>query len=163
MSWRARVAALYAGLFAFTALAWLATFLAFHGRPVLMGMAGLAYTLGLRHAVDADHIAAIDNATRKLMRAGQRPVSVGLYFSLRHSTVVLLAAAAVTWAASEMSSRLACRAIETRRLAVELGCVVERQLRHAGVLDHRHLRRQLGDLAGHVQVQGVRRDQSRFR
>jgi len=107
MSWRARAAALYAGLSAFTAFAWLAAFLAFHGRPVLMGMAGLAYTLGLRHAVDADHIAAIDNATRKLMQAGQRPVSVGLYFSLGHSTVVLLAAAAVAWAAGEMSSRLA--------------------------------------------------------
>ena len=107
MSWRARMAALYAGLSAFTAFAWLAAFLAFHGRPVLMGMAGLAYTLGLRHAVDADHIAAIDNATRKLMQSGQRPASVGLYFSLGHSTVVLLAAAAVVWAADEMSGRLA--------------------------------------------------------
>ncbi len=49
----------------------------------------LAYTFGLRHAVDADHIAAIDNTTRKLMQEGQRPVGVGLFFSLGHSTVVV--------------------------------------------------------------------------
>ncbi len=106
MSWRLSVAALYAGLLACTALAWLAAFVAFRGNPALLGMAGLAYTLGLRHAVDADHIAAIDNATRKLMQAGQRPVAVGLYFSLGHSTVVLLASMALAWAAGQMSSRL---------------------------------------------------------
>ena len=49
-----------------------------------------AYTLGMRHAFDADHIAAIDNTTRTLMTDGQRPVSVGFWFSLGHSTVVLL-------------------------------------------------------------------------
>ena len=47
-----------------------------------------AYTLGLRHAFDADHIAAIDNTTRKLMSEGKRPMSVGFWFSLGHSTVV---------------------------------------------------------------------------
>ena len=47
-----------------------------------------AYTLGMRHAFDADHIAAIDNATRKLMSEGQRPMSVGFWFSLGHSSVV---------------------------------------------------------------------------
>jgi len=47
-----------------------------------------AYTLGMRHAFDADHIAAIDNATRKLMSEGRRPLSVGLWFSLGHSTIV---------------------------------------------------------------------------
>ena len=53
-----------------------------------MGTALLAYTFGLRHAVDADHIAAIDNVTRKLMQQGKRPVAVGLFFSLGHSTIV---------------------------------------------------------------------------
>ena len=106
MSRRASVVALYAGLLTCNALAWLAALLAFHGHPVLLGMAGLAYTLGLRHAVDADHIAAIDNATRKLMQTGQRPIAVGLYFSLGHSTVVLLASMAVVWAAARMSARL---------------------------------------------------------
>ena len=52
----------------------------------------LAYTLGMRHAFDADHISAIDNTTRKLLNDGQRPLSVGFFFSLGHSTVVFLLA-----------------------------------------------------------------------
>ncbi len=54
-----------------------------------VGLGITAYTLGLRHAFDADHIAAIDNTTRKLMAEGQRPLSVGFWFSLGHSTIVL--------------------------------------------------------------------------
>ena len=53
-----------------------------------VGLGITAYTLGLRHAFDADHIAAIDNTTRKLMAEGQRPLSVGFWFSLGHSTIV---------------------------------------------------------------------------
>ncbi|MBV9516424.1 MAG: HoxN/HupN/NixA family nickel/cobalt transporter [Mycobacteriaceae bacterium] len=53
-----------------------------------LGVGVTAYTLGLRHAFDADHISAIDNTTRKLMSDGQRPLSVGFFFSLGHSTVV---------------------------------------------------------------------------
>jgi nickel/cobalt transporter (NiCoT) family protein len=53
-----------------------------------VGIGVTAYTLGLRHAIDADHIAAIDNTTRKLMSDGRRPLSVGFWFSLGHSTVV---------------------------------------------------------------------------
>jgi high-affinity nickel-transport protein len=56
--------------------------------PVLVGLAGLAYGFGLRHAFDADHIAAIDNTTRKLLQEGRRPLGVGFCFSLGHSTVV---------------------------------------------------------------------------
>src|SRR5450432_3008875 len=52
----------------------------------------LAYTLGMRHAFDADHIAAIDNTTRKLVHEGKRPLSVGFFFSLGHSTVVFVLA-----------------------------------------------------------------------
>ena len=55
-----------------------------------VGLGITAYTLGLRHAFDADHIAAIDNTTRKLMGEGQRPLSVGFFFSLGHSTVVFV-------------------------------------------------------------------------
>ncbi|CAK7268661.1 hypothetical protein SEPCBS119000_003174 [Sporothrix epigloea] len=58
--------------------------------PKLTGTAVLAYTLGLRHALDADHISAIDLMTRRLIAAGQRPVSVGTFFSLGHSTVVIV-------------------------------------------------------------------------
>jgi nickel/cobalt transporter (NiCoT) family protein len=53
-----------------------------------IGIGVTAYTLGMRHAFDADHIAAIDNTTRKLMHQGQRPLSVGFWFSLGHSTIV---------------------------------------------------------------------------
>src|SRR5439155_3909956 len=54
-----------------------------------LGTGITAYTLGMRHAFDADHIAAIDNTTRKLMAEGKRPLSVGFWFSLGHSTVVV--------------------------------------------------------------------------
>ena len=56
------------------------------------GVGILAYTFGLRHAFDADHIAAIDNTTRKFMQEGQRPLSVGFFFALGHSTVVFVLA-----------------------------------------------------------------------
>src|SRR5271157_1914743 len=58
-----------------------------------LGTGVLAYTLGMRHAFDADHIAAIDNTTRKLMADGKRPLSVGFFFSLGHSTIVFALAA----------------------------------------------------------------------
>ena len=57
-----------------------------------VGTGVLAYTLGMRHAFDADHIAAIDNTTRKLISDGKRPLSVGYFFSLGHSTVVFVLA-----------------------------------------------------------------------
>ncbi|HEV2282507.1 MAG TPA: HoxN/HupN/NixA family nickel/cobalt transporter [bacterium] len=62
--------------------------------PALLGMGFLAYTLGLRHAFDADHIAAIDNVVRRLVRDKRSPLGVGFYFSIGHSSVVLLMAAA---------------------------------------------------------------------
>jgi nickel/cobalt transporter (NiCoT) family protein len=63
------------------------------GKAFGIGVGVTAYTLGLRHAFDADHIAAIDNTTRKLMNDGQRPLAVGFFFSLGHSTVVSALAA----------------------------------------------------------------------
>ncbi len=80
-------------------------FVALHSNAVLFGSAFLAYTFGLRHAVDADHIAAIDNSTRKLMQQGQRPVGVGFFFSLGHAAVVVLLSIAVGFAASQVSAR----------------------------------------------------------
>jgi len=76
-------------------LAWFWALVVFHDYPVLLGTAFLAYGFGLRHAVDADHIAAIDNATRKLMQEGKRPAALGFYFALGHSTVVVVASIAV--------------------------------------------------------------------
>ena len=84
--------------------AWAWAFLMFHDQPLLLGTALLAYGFGLRHAVDADHIAAIDNVTRKLMQEGKRPLCVGLFFALGHSTVVALAVAGVAAAATLLST-----------------------------------------------------------
>lgn len=72
-------------------LAWVWAFIAFHHHGVMLSAALLAYSYGLRHAVDADHIAAIDNVTRKLMLQGRRPITVGAFFSLGHSTIVIFA------------------------------------------------------------------------
>ena len=84
-----RLVRLYAFLLVFNLAAWGLVFVAASAYPILLPTAFLAYTFGLRHAVDADHIAAIDNSTRKLMQDGQRPVAVGLFFSLGHSTIVV--------------------------------------------------------------------------
>jgi high-affinity nickel-transport protein len=62
------------------------------GHPAFLGLGGLAYTFGLRHAFDADHISAIDNTTRKLLQERKKPIGVGFFFSLGHSTVVFLIA-----------------------------------------------------------------------
>ena len=86
---RSRIVRMYAFLIAFNVLAWALALVASISYPILLPTAFLAYTFGLRHAVDADHIAAIDNTTRKLMQDGERPVAVGLFFSLGHSTVVV--------------------------------------------------------------------------
>ncbi|HBA9513303.1 TPA: HoxN/HupN/NixA family nickel/cobalt transporter [Escherichia coli] len=88
------------GLLAINGLAWIWAFIEFRDNSVLMGMALLAYSLGLRHAVDADHIAAIDNVTRKLMQHRKIPIAVGTFFSLGHSTIVILAS--LTIAATAM-------------------------------------------------------------
>jgi high-affinity nickel-transport protein len=105
MNTRTRIAAIYFVLVAVNLVAWAWAFIAFHHYPLLLGTALLAYSFGLRHAVDADHIAAIDNVTRKLMQEGKRPVAVGFYFSLGHSTIVILASAAVALAAITLAKQ----------------------------------------------------------
>jgi nickel/cobalt transporter (NiCoT) family protein len=92
----------YTLLIAGNLLAWLWAFAAFSDQPARLGTALLAYLFGLRHAVDADHIAAIDNVVRKLMQEGKRPHLVGLFFSLGHSTVVVLASLAIAAAATTL-------------------------------------------------------------
>ncbi|UVO38425.1 HoxN/HupN/NixA family nickel/cobalt transporter [Bradyrhizobium arachidis] len=82
---------LFGVLVAANVAAWAWALAAFGDRPTIMATALLAWVFGLRHAVDADHIAAIDNVVRKLMQAGDTPRSVGLYFALGHSTVVVVA------------------------------------------------------------------------
>ena len=104
---RRKLGALYGLLFAANVGVWAWAVLALHGHPALLASAVLAYTLGLRHAVDADHIAAIDNVTRKLMQEGKQPISVGFFFSLGHSTIVTLMAVAVCIAAAALQSHFA--------------------------------------------------------
>lgn len=100
---RAKLIAIYAGLIGVNIAAWIWAIIAFADHPVLLGTALLAYSFGLRHAVDADHIAAIDNVTRKLMQEGRHAVTAGLYFSLGHSTVVVLASIVVALGATALS------------------------------------------------------------
>jgi high-affinity nickel-transport protein len=102
-----RVRVVFLGLIAANILAWAWAWSAFAGQPVLLGTALLAWVFGLRHAVDADHIAAIDNVVRAQMQTGgKKPVFVGLYFSLGHSTVVVLASVVVAISATAMQAQL---------------------------------------------------------
>ncbi len=110
--WR-RMAAMF-GFIAFlhlagVALMWRATSGSYQlsdGSLFGWGTALLAYTLGMRHAFDADHIIAIDNTTRKLMSEGQRPLAVGFFFALGHSSVVAAVAIALTFGIKALGSQL---------------------------------------------------------
>jgi len=97
---------LYLVLILANAAAWAWAWTAFSGHPALLGTALLAWVFGLRHAVDADHIAAIDNVVRKLMQEGGRPLAVGFFFSLGHSTIVILASLAIAATAAAMQGSL---------------------------------------------------------
>lgn len=106
---RIRLIALIGFVVLFNVAAWMAALVVFRGQPAALGIGFLIYTLGLRHALDADHIAAIDNVTRKLLQAGQRPVAVGFFFAAGHSAVVTIVAAAVAYAATAI---IAVRSIQ---------------------------------------------------
>ncbi len=98
---RNKIIGIYVFLIAFNILAWVFAFTGFGIQyPALLGTALLAYTFGLRHSVDADHISAIDNVTRKLMQENKRPIGVGFFFSLGHSTVVVALSVAIALAAT---------------------------------------------------------------
>ncbi|MHB8600311.1 MAG: HoxN/HupN/NixA family nickel/cobalt transporter [Ktedonobacteraceae bacterium] len=97
---RRKIIGIYILLFALNIVAWVLAFVAFSAKyPALLATALLAYTFGLRHAVDADHISAIDNVTRKLMQEHKRPTTVGFFFSLGHSTIVIFLSIAIAIAA----------------------------------------------------------------
>src|SRR5437868_2085183 len=112
-----RILAIYGVLMAVNLGIWALAVMAFKGNAVLIGTAFIAYSFGLRHAVDADHIAAIDNVTRKLMQEGKRPLLVGFFFSLGHSTIVVIAACAVYLTATTLQTQF----VEFRQIASLIG------------------------------------------
>ncbi len=95
---------LYLLLISASVVLWALSFLSALSYPVILALGLSAFTLGLRHAFDADHIAAIDNVTRKLMQENKKPVAVGFFFSLGHSTVVFMMAALVAAGAAFAAS-----------------------------------------------------------
>jgi high-affinity nickel-transport protein len=104
---RKKIIGIYILLIAFNVIAWAVALLGFSVQyPALLGTALLAYTFGLRHSVDADHISAIDNVTRKLMQENKRPVAVGFFFSLGHSTIVVALSIAIALAAAYIQSAI---------------------------------------------------------
>jgi high-affinity nickel-transport protein len=106
---RNKVTGIYTLLFAANIAAWGWALVALKDFPILLGTAVLAYSFGLRHALDVDHIAAIDNVTRKLMQEEKQPVAVGLFFSLGHSlghsTVVFALTVAIAITATTLQTQ----------------------------------------------------------
>ncbi|MHB8571182.1 MAG: HoxN/HupN/NixA family nickel/cobalt transporter, partial [Metallibacterium sp.] len=105
--WMKRAAAPLGFVALLNLCAWLALFAVAGHDATLFGIGAMAYFFGLRHAFDADHIAAIDNVTRKLRQDGQHPTATGLFFSLGHSTVVILLSLALALAARETETHMA--------------------------------------------------------
>ncbi|CAO3701859.1 hypothetical protein G6F70_000824 [Rhizopus microsporus] len=103
---RPKVLLLLAGLAVVNIVIWVISVIVFKPYPSMLGTGTLAYLLGLRHAVDADHISAIDNVTRKLLSSGQHPVCVGLFFSLGHSTVVFITSIIVAATANAVAKNV---------------------------------------------------------
>jgi high-affinity nickel-transport protein len=102
---RRRIVLTYSAVVLLNLTAWLLAFAVFGDVPATLSLCLVAYGFGLRHAVDADHIAAIDNVTRKLMQDGQRPAGVGFFFSLGHSTVVVIMCAVVALGTDFLKTR----------------------------------------------------------
>src|SRR6266571_4046879 len=103
---RVRLAGMGGAILALHVIGW-GLVLLYAGRyPALTGLGALAYSFGLRHAFDADHIAAIDNTTRKFLQQGKRQLGVGFFFSLGHSTIVFSLAAGLAIAAKTVNSKI---------------------------------------------------------
>ncbi len=103
---RRRLAGIYGLLIAANAGAWTWAYVDFHAQPTLLGMAALAYVFGLRHAFDADHIAAIDNVVRKLVQERRKPLLAGFFFSVGHSSVVVIASIVIAASAATVQNHL---------------------------------------------------------
>ncbi|KAL8828143.1 MAG: hypothetical protein Q9170_006726 [Blastenia crenularia] len=99
------VIAIIVGVALINALIWIATGIVIHYHRELAPTAIISYSLGLRHALDADHITIIDLVTRRLVATGQKPVAVGTFFSLGHSTIVIITSIVVAATAEAISSK----------------------------------------------------------
>ncbi len=104
---RGKVIAAYGFLFILNIGGWAVALIVFRHNPALLGFCALAYAFGLRHAVDADHIAAIDSVTRKMMQEKKRPAMVGFFFSMGHALVLVIATAAIAFTAATINRRFA--------------------------------------------------------
>ena len=103
---KVKLGLIYGGIAVTTVLAFIASVIIGQISVPLAGLGIVSYIFGLRHAVDADHIAAIDNTTRKLLQEGKRPLTVGTWFSLGHSTIVFGLAVAIIFAANAVNSAI---------------------------------------------------------
>ncbi|GAC1450761.1 MAG: HoxN/HupN/NixA family nickel/cobalt transporter [Ktedonobacterales bacterium] len=121
---RTKVLVMYGLLLTVNVGLWIITLLASLRYPILLGLAVPAYSFGLRHAVDADHISAIDNVTRKLMQEKKKPVGVGLFFSLGHSTVVFLMAAGIAAGSAFLRTSLTNDGSQLRNVGGLIGTAV---------------------------------------
>ncbi|MEO9007919.1 MAG: HoxN/HupN/NixA family nickel/cobalt transporter [Candidatus Dormibacter sp.] len=121
---RRRLAGFFGGVGLLHVAGWGLLFVVAHGQPTILALGGLAYTFGLRHAFDADHISAIDNTTRKLLQDGRKPVGVGFFFSLGHSTVVFLIAAALGLTVKAIVDGVVSDGGQLRSIGGVLGTVV---------------------------------------
>jgi high-affinity nickel-transport protein len=121
---RKRLAGFFTGVGLLHVAGWGLLFAVAAGQPTILALGGLAYTFGLRHAFDADHISAIDNTTRKLLQDGRKPVGVGFFFSLGHSTVVFVIAAALGLTVKWIVDGVAGNGGQLRSVGGVLGTVV---------------------------------------
>lgn len=106
MNLRKRLFIIISFIFLLNIIVWSLTIINIKDYPFLLGLISLAFGLGLRHGVDADHIAAIDNTTRKLIQDGKKPVAVGLFFSLGHSTIVIILSLLIAFSSSLIINNL---------------------------------------------------------
>ena len=121
---RPKVIAIFSLLLSVNVVIWALAFVSSLRFAALLPLALTAYGLGLRHAVDADHISAIDNVTRKLMQEKKKPVGVGFFFSLGHSTVVFLLAAGVAAGSAFLTTSLNNDSSQLKRIGSLVGTSV---------------------------------------
>src|SRR5437879_10456224 len=121
---RSRLAGLFGSVGVLHVVGWGLLLVYGANHPGFIWLGGVAYMLGLRHAFDADHISAIDNTTRKLLQSGKKPLGVGFFFSLGHSTVVLLIAVALGLAVKSLVQGVVGGNGELRNVGGAVGTLV---------------------------------------